>query len=596
MSQAVLVCWRAKGAGETPVPKASAKQFFGELSSNVFPIEFCKTPPVVIEDHSMFAGVFNPKATVGFCERCFFLGAIQSGDDWHEFGGNDINGSYSIFRTNDNEIELVTDAVASRTIWYYFDDTIFIASTSQAAITYVLGSFEPNEELLTWMVSNGTLGPGSCGWDRRVRRIEPDTIICVNRKTWEIKAKQAPIYFSVSEGSEEEKREALEGAVRIAMQTISLPHKDWSILLSGGYDSRAIISLLENPHEYRTVSWGMAAHRNEHRTDASVADMLSKEFGTLHSFMELDATDAVPQSIGDAENLISNFLQIGDGRSDNISGYMDNFSVWRALSRAGVQGVVRGDEGFGWIESQTESQVRLSLGVALWSDFVNVPSLKSFGFAQDQKLPAELERQNDETLDSWRDRLYHTYRLPVALAALNDLKTPFVEIANPLLSRNIIKITRGLSDSQRTDKSLFRQIVHEVSPHIPFAKHESTLTLDGALRLPAVAGYLQEMLDVDGDRCLLPSRFLHFAQSGISSEVLTDTLKKNRLRSTLRGLLPAKAKNWLQSNFVGTRLDGNIIAFRCVIINLMQNRLSGISQLGAGRLFNRDGRGEVPDE
>ena len=231
--------------------------------------------------------------------------------------------------------------------------------------------------------------------------------------------------------------------------------------------------------------------------------------------------------------------------------------------------------------------------MALWSDFVNVPPLQSFGLDQDQELPSELERQNDETLATWRDRIYQAYRIPVGLAALSDLKTPFVEIANPLLSRSLINITRELSDSERTEKKLFRKIVQDVSPKVPFAKHKSTLTLDGVLKLPAVADYLREILHLTSDRYSLPGQFVRFAKNEISAESIETTTKKFQLQSTLRRLLPAKAKNLLQRSIIGTKLDGNIIAFRCVMIILMQDRLNALAKLGAGRL-NR--YGELPSE
>ena len=305
MSHAVLVCWRNKKTGERITPRPSAEQFLKEMSSHILPKDIDEKPPIVNEDSMMLSAVLNPKATVGFHRNCFFLGAIQKCDNWPEFGRNDIEGSYSIFRCSNDKVELVTDIVASRTIWYFFDDNMLIASSSQAIISYVLGSFEANEELLPWVLSNGTLGPGVFGWDRRVMRVEPDTIVTINRKTWSLDKKQTPVHFKGSRETTKAKKAVLKDAIGTTIQTLDLSPQDWTVLLSGGKDSRAIISFVKDAHEYNTICWGLAVHRNQYGTDASIAELLSKEFGTKHSFVDLGTSGVVPETTADAEN--SNF-------------------------------------------------------------------------------------------------------------------------------------------------------------------------------------------------------------------------------------------------------------------------------------------------
>ena len=52
------------------------------------------------------------------------------------------DGSYALIRCSADEIELVADIAASRAVWYYHDDDVFLASSSQRALVALLGDFE----------------------------------------------------------------------------------------------------------------------------------------------------------------------------------------------------------------------------------------------------------------------------------------------------------------------------------------------------------------------------------------------------------------------------------------------------------------------
>ena len=78
---------------------------------------------------------------------------------WDEPHSAAPDGSYAICRANDRSVELLTDFVGSRTLWYYFDDNLLLASSSQRALVTLLGSFELNREAIPWLLSSGCLGP-----------------------------------------------------------------------------------------------------------------------------------------------------------------------------------------------------------------------------------------------------------------------------------------------------------------------------------------------------------------------------------------------------------------------------------------------------
>ena len=72
-------------------------------------------------------------------------------------------------------------------------------------------------------------------------------------------------------------------------------------------------------------------------------------------------------------------------------------------------------------------------------------------------LPDGLQQGAGESLETWRDRLQQQFRVPFVLGALSDLKLPYVEIINPLLSDSIVDFIRQLPDALRTNKVLLRR-------------------------------------------------------------------------------------------------------------------------------------------
>src|SRR5699024_9061247 len=132
------------------------------------------------------------------------------------------------------------------------------------------------------------------------------------------------------------------------------------------------------------------------------------------------------------------------------------------------------------------------------------PFLKDF---PENKLPKELLRQEHESISTWRDRLYHSFRLPTVLAALNDLKLTHVELINPLLTKKVILASRTLPDNLRTNKKLFKEIVDSYGLDIPYAKHGSNMDLHTILKQEDVVNEIKvELLTSD----VLPKALLEF--------------------------------------------------------------------------------------
>lgn len=61
-------------------------------------------------------------------------------------------------------------------------------------------------------------------------------------------------------------------------------------------------------------------------------------------------------------------------------------------------------------------------------------------------------------MSDWRDRLWLQFRTPYVTAALDDIKTAYVEIVNPLLCREVVETVQRLPIVLRENKIVFRQI------------------------------------------------------------------------------------------------------------------------------------------
>ena len=178
---------------------------------------------------------------------CFY----DQADCWHKPKTEFPDGSYAIFRQDNNYLEIVSDFAASRTIWYYFDEDLFIASTSQRAIILFLGNFKFDPRVILWMLSTGTLGP-ELSWDTRIKRIPSDASVILDKANWSISQHQNSIHFSPEQITHTEQKQLLKDTIHKTVSALqNLNFSKWVLLLSGGYDSRAILCFLKKVNQFR---------------------------------------------------------------------------------------------------------------------------------------------------------------------------------------------------------------------------------------------------------------------------------------------------------------------------------------------------------
>jgi hypothetical protein len=189
-----------------------------------------------------------------------------------------------------------------------------------------------------------------------------------------------------------------------------------------------------------------------------------------------------------------------------------------------------------------------------------------------------------ETLDGWRDRLYHAYRLPTVLAALSDIKLSYVEQITPFLSKVIIDQVRKLPDDLRNNKELFKEIVDTMGPDIPYATTQATPSLARVLRRRDIVELFKSKFESAPAIRLLGRDFLRHISNGIEVEVAAprrrEATAEKAVRSILRSMLPKSARNLLRGTFYqraaetdAPEVDANVLAFRVYIVVRMHELL-----------------------
>jgi hypothetical protein len=299
--------------------------------------------------------------------------------------------------------------------------------------------------------------------------------------------------------------------------------------ISGGYDSRGILLFLRRHKpsgaRLRAVTWGTQAAPAQPGSDAHVARELCRALGVEHRYHVLGRTD-----LGFAE-VFRRFVAIGEGRTDNIGGYVDGFALWRELAEEGVACVLRGDMAFGYPPAVSERDVRLQTPIPLLDDFENlrsIPCLRDIGMPR----PEYISRRRGESCSEWNARLGHEFRLPTTLAALTHLKVSFVEVLNPLLARPLVECARTLPRRLSLSKSAYKILVRNLSPPVPFARTPAIAPVGDVCGPPDARAFLRELLD-DRGRVHLPSELVEALLPALAPE------KGSQRRSHLRRVLPS---------------------------------------------------------
>ena len=564
MSILVYVCLRR------PDSAAQVTQSLRSLAKRLTPDNIAVPTPKILGSGGIIVGVFNPNETIHFADRGVCAGYLVQSADWAEPLSGRPDGAYALFRGNNDHVELLSDSLASRTIWHFKNEEIFIASTSQRAIVALAGSFSFNPKVVAWMLSSGMLGPQH-GWDSRIHPLEGGASFVLDRRSWQVSITTEPVNFAPLEASDEEHAARITQALQSAISHAKFNSTQWVFPLSGGIDCRTLLCLINDKARLRTVTWGIRASLRQRNSDACVARDLAQRLGLENTFHQIDRST---EPVGD---VFDRFLRAGEGRIDHVSGYMDGFQVWKTLHDGGVQGIIRGDEAFGrdgvaeGPPTLRSAAVRIA-AMPVWSDFADLPPLAQFGIPA-QEIPERLLWRDNESSETWRDRLQHQFRFPVVLSALNDLKLPYVEVAAPLLANSIVTEIRKLPDHLRTNKTLLRRIAQQLNPPVRVARYPATDLATDILKSAPVVAFLKDELAAIRKESTVPSDLLDSVLDKIvhaGAQERRSTIWRN-LKRTFAAYIPERPKGVTPNSLPGRPpIDFNRMAFRIMLISRMQ--------------------------
>ena len=450
------------------------------LARRLAPDNIAYRPPIVAERDGEVLALFNGGSAVRRRQTSVCLGSIfDCAARWWSVGSGAPDGSFALVRSDEAATEVASDVAGTRTLWYAQTPDQFVVSTSQRAIVMWLKSYDCNRDVFAWQLSSGTLGPG-LSWDRRIRALPPASRLLFDRRAWSLEQHTPRVEYRAVAGTPERQRYELEDAITETFRQLELDTEHGALALSGGYDSRMILFKLRDRPHLQTVTWGRRGALADRDTDASVAQLLATKMHTDHSYFELE----MPKQ--GVEEVLDRFVRLGEGRTDNVSGYIDGFKIWKRLHESGCDTLFRGDEAFGCRSAPTPADIYRNTKCNVLGDFRLGRAGPLAELAASQRRPVHLEQRRSESLQAWRDRLNAEFELPYALGPLNDLKLAYVDVVHPLVSRRIVEQVRRLPDDLRTDKTAFKAIVDEVRLDVPFAKRVAIFPPETVLRNPEV--------------------------------------------------------------------------------------------------------------
>ena len=552
MAGFIAVCARR---GETPHAADLAR-----LALHLAPDNIRPNPPHVVAGRGMAWAVLNPVPGLDVRANGVCLGALFERADWAQPQGTAPDGSFALLRYDDSCLELVTDLHGSRSIWYVFTDTLFLASTSQRALIALLGDFQPQPEAVTWMIASGGLGP-RCGWDRRLHRVPSGTQLTLHRDAWRLSSMREEVRYVPEDLPDDEHLARLWRSIFATCRGLDLSHTPSVLALSGGTDSRALLmALTDLGRPPDCVTWGFASSLDDPQNDAAIARRLAERYGRSFQYFVTD------RSTEPLRDVLTRFLKAGEGRVEDFGSYADGFETWRRLFAEGLGAYLRGDApGVGHDPPINDFVTRaINLRLTLMEDYPEGDLVRRLGLAPQHLEEADLHR-DDESLDGYEGRMMVDFYTPVFQAPLLDLKAGYLEPINPLLGRAVTLASAALPDRLLKLREGYERLMATLVPDIPFAQHPADAVSEQYLEWPEMLAELLEELSSDRARQALPTAAPALLTAELERPVSVQTAKL-RLRGQVRRMVPRRVVRALRP-VPRCRLDARQAAWRAYIVS-----------------------------
>lgn len=486
------------------------------------------------------------------------------------FPDRGVDKFYLSIKNTNGKTEVQGDAAGTRLVWYYLDKSKLILSSSQQMIVAALGNFEPNEQAWSWMLANGTTGPG-LSWDARLKALAAGAKLTLTIKEWQLNVELSKTVFDYADLKEEIYLKELSGLLENIKSDYFLDKQKSLLTLSGGYDSRAALYLLKDSNDYlHTATWGVPSSFTAPYSDAAIAAAVSKAWHTDHSEHNV-------QLLNNFEDILQKYLMYTEGRNDHINSFMDGLSMWKDIAAQNFKYVVRADEAFGWLPVRTELDARTSVAMAKFSDFKNMPA-SVIASLPPLVIPVNLERRENEVIEDYRDRIYQDYRLPFVIGALQDGPLTFLEFINPLLHPDVLKFVKRLPPKMRTGKKLYATWVDKLLPDIPYAKTPSIPESYDIVQSPVNATILTEFINDKSTSDLLGQEFVTFIKQNFKIRANNLNKTASPLKVTVKKIFPAGLKKLVRNKITGYEINIGSLVLRSYIICSMQKLMKESAQ------------------
>lgn len=337
------------------------------------------------------------------------------------------DGNFFLYRTNSTNLELISDATLSRSVYYYGSEDYFVFSSLQIPIVLFKQNFVYNTENTIWFLTSGIQKPFQ-SVDENIKMVPPQSLLTLNLSSFAINLSKYKIELV-------EKRDAYQPFFDVIKKSFqaTFPKFKSAVLLSGGIDSRLLLNLIDNKKDLNAITWTKSLE-NDTKTDLGIAKIIAKQLGLQHKIIHLENSDFT--------TVFDLFLKYSEGRIDMISGYLDGFEAWKEIEKMNVFSIFRGDESFSLYNGDNFNLVRHRNGILSPNDFEK--SIDNYLIHKNYNFDAIFEQPN-ESLNAYAKRLRNGFRVPSILGTLNEIKCFFVEVYNPLLNNSIVEYSKHLN-------------------------------------------------------------------------------------------------------------------------------------------------------
>ena len=521
------------------------------------------------KDSSAFYAIQNSESVAKPKQDALIIGWLQqSFQNKSEIYTSEADGSYAIIKNDENGISFFSDQFGSRALWYYFDESILIVSTSQRAIVALKGTFQFNEEALAWYLSSGCQGP-FISWDQDIKQVLPNLEYSLNIADWHLKSKQKPGMDLPLSGSTKmnDYLQRYQSQVTDSLDQIinEYPKEQVLMPLSGGLDSRSLLAISKNAgllNKVTLVNWGEMGQEGVF-DDKTAAKKVASFYG--EELLDI----ILPIKIDNYDQVFDRYVEECEGRIDHLSAFTDAFKMWEDLFMKGYRMIVRGDipvtEGL----DLTEVQVRQRMGLNLFGDYANVSKYPVRKYMNLQKDYGS-KRLSGESFIRWRDRLFLSFTMPMQVSAYTQQISAFSENRAPMLNWSLFKLYMGLPDSEKGNKLHMQKL---------WEKNDKTGISRYAVRSLRGLGDI-----IDNEQCnqYLINKLVSYEKQSLFTLELITTVRKDlakqeysseNLKSKpfflasyefLTNNMPLLLKAYIRSNRP-TNLPNNIIACRMVL-------------------------------